>query len=124
MPNDSNKLVGNQGELLVSDWLTAHGYRILFRNYLCRGGELDIVAVKGSALSFVEVKTRLSQYFDLSEVITNSKRKRMIFAAKRYLFENARFSDYTHQFDVALVEKNGADFKIRYLPNAFHGTEF
>ena len=47
---------GRQAEDLVSGRLAARGWRIVERNARTRFGELDIVAVDGRALVFVEVK--------------------------------------------------------------------
>jgi putative endonuclease len=44
---------------VATDWLRAHGCRILARNFKGpRRGEVDIIARDGKLLLFVEVKTR------------------------------------------------------------------
>ncbi len=44
---------------MATDWLRAHGCRILARNFKGpRRGEVDIIARDGKLLLFVEVKTR------------------------------------------------------------------
>src|SRR5688500_14052776 len=48
----------NAGEAFVTGRLQRDGYRILDRNWRVRGGELDIVALDGEILVFVEVKVR------------------------------------------------------------------
>lgn len=48
---------GALGEDAACAHLTAAGWRILERNARTRYGELDIVAVEGTTLVFVEVKT-------------------------------------------------------------------
>jgi putative endonuclease len=51
--------LGAYGENAASDWLRAHGIRILARNYKGpRRGEVDIIARDGKLLLFIEVKTR------------------------------------------------------------------
>jgi putative endonuclease len=47
---------GARAEQLVAQRLAAAGWRILARNARTRQGELDIVALDGRALVFVEVK--------------------------------------------------------------------
>src|SRR5437870_61274 len=51
-------LRGTGGEEAACAHLEALGYRILTRNYRCRQGEIDIIALDGEVLVFVEVKTR------------------------------------------------------------------
>jgi len=49
--------LGAHGEDAACAQLAASGYRILTRNYRCRQGEIDIVALDGEVLVFVEGKT-------------------------------------------------------------------
>ena len=49
---------GVWGELFTARYLRDRGYRIITSGYSCRFGEIDIVAMKGDTLCFVEVKTR------------------------------------------------------------------
>lgn len=51
---------GRIGEDLVAERLRAEGWRILERNARTRHGELDIVALEGGALVFVEIKAARS----------------------------------------------------------------
>lgn len=56
-------MVGAWGEEQAVGKLTEEGMRILDRNWRCRHGELDIVALDGDCLVVVEVKTRRSLRF-------------------------------------------------------------
>ena len=117
----SLKSLGNAGEELVVHYLEKDGFTILARNYAVRGGEIDIIATKKDLVVFVEVKTRTSQLFPLSEVITLSKQKKIIFTAQHFLARNGSL-DKVYRFDVALVE--GIDSEITYLPHAFTQTDW
>jgi len=122
MANGSDKIkLGSQGEDLVADWLISTGFTILERNYRKNFGEIDLIAGKDNLVSFIEVKTRQSRYFDLSQVITESKQRKLILTAKHYLLK-AGHKNKIYRFDVALVEKveqKDSDFEIKYIPNAF-----
>ncbi len=117
----SLRAVGDAGEDLVARSLEKEGFSILARNYAVRGGEIDIIATKKELLVFVEVKTRVSQHFSLSEVITRSKQKKIIFTAQHFLARHGSL-DKVCRFDVALVE--GVDSEITYLPNAFMQSDW
>lgn len=54
---------GRIGEDLAEKLYRKKGYTILARNYLAKGGELDIVAYRLGILVFAEVKTRSSDFF-------------------------------------------------------------
>jgi putative endonuclease len=49
---------GRYGEDLAARWLTHAGLTVIERNWRCRAGEIDIVAVDGDALVICEVKSR------------------------------------------------------------------
>lgn len=70
--------LGRAGEQRAAEHLRAHGYTILDRNWRCPQGEVDIVAVDGTDLVVVEVKTRRSEIFGHPfEAIDERKRARL-----------------------------------------------
>lgn len=84
----STRAFGNQGEDLACDYLRKIGYQIIQRNYLIRGGEVDIVAKDGEYLVFVEVKSRWSHEYGLPvESITPWKIKHLLKTARFYLLK-------------------------------------
>ncbi|NGN68198.1 YraN family protein [Streptomyces sp. A7024] len=63
MPN-ARQAIGQYGERLAERRLTAAGMTILERNWRCRAGEVDLVALDGDALVLCEVKTRKTGLFE------------------------------------------------------------
>lgn len=110
--------LGNSGEELVAHYLQANGYTIIARNYRKKFGEIDIIAENKESIAFVEVKNRRSIFFDLSQVITRSKQRKIIAVAKAFLLHHTR-GEKACQFDIALVEGEGSAAKIQYIPRAF-----
>jgi putative endonuclease len=89
---------GNQGENEAARFLEQLGYRILHRQLRSRYGELDLVALDGQTIVFVEVKTRGSTSAGHpTEAITLAKQKKITQSAlyflkrKRWLHQKARF---------------------------------
>jgi putative endonuclease len=77
--------LGQYGEKLASDYLKKKGYKILERNFRARYSEIDIVALEGETLVFVEVKTRLGEkYGSPEEAVTSWKLKALVRAAQYY----------------------------------------
>ena len=72
--------IGALGERLAADHLTGLGMRILARNWRCRYGELDVIAVDPGTdtVVFVEVKTRTGDgYGGLEQAVTPQKARRL-----------------------------------------------
>ena len=68
------------GEALAVDYLTRMGLRVLHRNWRCRYGELDVIAVDPTTntVVFVEVKTRTGDGFGgLAYAVTERKVRRL-----------------------------------------------
>jgi len=73
---------GRFAEVLAAAALMAKGYRILDRNVKTRAGEIDIIAVRGKRLVFVEVKRRLTA--DAAEAAIGGRQAARIHAAADY----------------------------------------
>jgi putative endonuclease len=76
----SRARLGALGEQLAVEYLTSCGMRVLARNWRCRYGELDVIAVDASAglVVFVEVKTRTTDRFGgVAQAVTPQKVRRL-----------------------------------------------
>lgn len=76
-------LAGNQAEDRAAAYLIEQGLTIVTRNAHSRRGEIDIVALDGDLLVFVEVKLR--RVSNPEEAITPAKAVRFRAAARDYL---------------------------------------
>lgn len=75
---NAKHILGRYGEQAAADYLAAHGYELLDRNWRCSVGELDIIAREGAVIVFVEVKTRNGTGFGHPfEAITDTKSARL-----------------------------------------------
>ena len=106
-------------EDLVADLYQREGYEIIARNWHCRQGELDIVAVLPEALVktivVVEVRARASNYFGSAfESVTQAKLTKLRIATKKFL-DGHKFSYSAVRFDVASV----MGVKIEIVRDAF-----
>lgn len=110
---------GNRGEAEVAQYLRTRGYTILFSQWRCRFGEIDLIARdRGGQLCFVEVKLRSNLKVGLPrEYVDVHKRKRLRMAAEMFMSLNEL--DEPAQFDVAEVYDEGSCLRIEYLENAF-----
>ena len=116
---NERRALGDRGEQAVTEYLLARGYRLLARNYRCRGGEIDLIAAAPEGtLCFVEVKTRSPGAIALPrESVTAAKQRRIRTAAGLYLAY--RQLDCPCRFDVAEVYPGPEGARIEYIISAF-----
>lgn len=80
---------GLEGEALAADYLAGRGFRLLARRYRGPAGEVDLIARKGKALYFIEVKYRPSGRLGTGlAAVTPDKRRRLRQTARQYLRES------------------------------------
>ena len=71
--------IGRFGEDEAVKYLKQKGYKILDRNFSCKRGEIDIVALDKEEIVFIEIKSRVSLKYGLpSEAVTKNKLKHII----------------------------------------------
>jgi len=117
-----NRELGAWGEKQAEKFLRRAGYRILDRNFSCRGGELDIIAEKGSFVVFVEVKLRKNAFFaEAREFVTAAKQRRIITAAMLWL--GMKDCQLQPRFDVVEIYapdgEKSRKLDIRHIEDAF-----
>jgi len=111
--------LGKLGEDLAVRELERRGYAILARRYRRRGGELDIVALDGTTVVFVEVKTRDGDAFgDGTDAVTPLKQRRMTQLAIDYMMRH-RLAGVSCRFDVVSVRVDAEQPSIEVVQNAF-----
>lgn len=102
--------LGRRGEATAALFLEQAGLRIVDRNWRCPAGEIDLVAVDGSTLVIVEVKTRSSDDFGQPlEAITTGKLERLYLLASKWArAHNLRFSGFRVDAVGVLEDGTGA----------------
>ncbi|WP_124727613.1 YraN family protein [Staphylospora marina] len=118
---DRRKATGRAGEEAAARFLSRKGLNILDRNWSSRLGELDLVAVDGDTLVFVEVRTTGGDRFGhgFQSVDLNKQRKVRRLAAQ-YL-QMHRLHDRPVRFDVVSVrvDRNLEVLHVEHIPGAF-----
>lgn len=107
--NLHNRELGEAGENLAVGFLESQKYRVIDRNWRCKAGEVDIVALSPERrLSFVEVKTRSShRYGTPAEAITYSKLSRMRRVMGAWFETHEAPAHYGTSLDLVGVDWNG-----------------
>lgn len=115
-----SRSLGTWGEAQVANYLRKNRYRLVAHSYHCRFGEIDLIAMDGKTLCFVEVKTRSNLSMGLPrEYVNAAKQERIRKTALFYLSEKEL--DCPMRFDVAEVYQSGSGAleRIEYIKNAF-----
>jgi putative endonuclease len=118
-----NRLLGDRGERAAAKYLRARGYRILARQSRSRIGEIDLIALDGDTVVFVEVKTRTSQQAGHpAEAVTFAKQRQLTRAALAWLKRHDML-ECRCRFDIVAItwqERNRP--LIEHFPNAFEAV--
>ena len=111
--------LGRRGEELAVAYLEERDWTILSRNYRAGPKEIDLVAVQGRVVAFVEVKTRSTATGGTPlEPIRWPKRRAVEVAARRWIFENGQ-PGIAYRFDAIAVRIRGGRHEIEHVPDAW-----
>ena len=110
--------LGKFGEEQAVAYLQQYGYTILEINWTFQKAEIDIIAQKENRLAVVEVKTRSSIEYGLPQDFVKPKKIQLLVKAiNEYVASNDL--DVEVRFDIIAVYKEGGNFKIEHLEDAF-----
>ena len=112
-----NHADGVRGEDMAAAYLEPAGYRIVARNWRFHRNEIDIIAMDGDTLVFVEVKKRQDSAHGYGcEAVDHAKQQRIRRVAEAYLACPKRSqADTKCRFDVVSPDHD----KILLFKNAF-----
>jgi len=104
---------GRLGEHLAAIFLERNGYRLVAANFKVpvgrnsQGaqvtGEIDLIALDGKTLCFIEVKTRRSEEFAPVITAVDLRKQRQITRTARVYRRIFNIRDMDHRFDVVTV---------------------
>lgn len=121
----SREPLGPAGEKLAAKHLRKLGYRILARGHRQRRGEIDIIALDGKCVVFVEVKARATVASGQPyEAVDERKQRLLTRAALIYLKQNRLLESQTRFDVVSIVYTPGETPELRHIKHAFEATGF
>lgn len=95
------------------------GYRIVERNYRAAGAEIDIIAMDGETIVFVEVKRRNGTGAGTPEEAVNASKQKQIRRAAEAFVAHYRAAERDARFDVVAIVESGPRRRIQHLKDAF-----
>ncbi len=82
-------VIGKLGEDIATEFLQKQNYKIVERNFECKQGEIDIVAIDKNEVVFIEVKTRTGNtYGNPIDAVDERKKKHLIKSIEYYVYKN------------------------------------
>ncbi|MBP6018509.1 MAG: YraN family protein [Burkholderiaceae bacterium] len=111
---------GQAAETLAAQELTQAGLLLLAQNLRCKAGEIDLIAMDGATLVFIEVRKRQSLHYGGAAASVNRRKQQRLIRAAQYflpLLTRRYFAGLTPpcRFDVISIEPNG----INWIKQAF-----
>lgn len=91
---------GSVYETKAEKLLESYGYQILEKNYRCKQGEIDLIALDDEYLVFVEVKYRSTIRKGYGEEAVDSRKQRRIIQGARWYLTEHRYKEQKCRFDV------------------------
>ncbi|MDB5343844.1 MAG: hypothetical protein JWP89_2221 [Schlesneria sp.] len=117
--------LGDRGENVAANYLESQSFRILERQHRGHYGEVDLIAIDGDTIVFVEVKTRAtSAAGDPTEAVDRTKQRKITRSALAYLKQKG-WLERRARFDVVAILWNGGGGQptLKHYRNAFDATD-
>ena len=108
---------GQYYEVAAENYLIRCGLTPIERNFVIKGGELDLIMQEGNTIVFVEVRYRKNQaYGHAAETVTANKMKTLIKTATVWLSKRG-LSVYATDFRFDLIAIHQQGQHIEWLKN-------
>ena len=116
---DGRRALGQRGEAVAEAFLRTRHYTIVARNYRCPAGEIDLIALDGATLVFVEVRSRRSETAGTPlESVDGRKQARVARVARHFLAARG-WAEREARFDVIGVRFDAEPPAVEHVPDAF-----
>lgn len=110
----NKKEFGKIGEEISCIYLEKIGYKILERNFICRQGEIDIIAKDKEEYVFIEVKTRSNLCYGRPVEAINTYKQKHIYKSTKYYLHVNQLEHCFIRFDVMEVYLKENKYKLKH----------
>ena len=94
---------GNRSERAAAKFLKRQGYRIVTRNYSCPLGELDLIALDGQTVVFVEVRSTEGRDAEKTAASVDPEKQQRLTRLALHFLQQKRLLNYPARFDVLII---------------------
>ena len=116
------KSLGDDYENRATTLIEKSGLSVLERNFRGKTGEIDIIAIDGEQLVFIEVRARSNRYFtSAAGSVDRRKQQRLVRTAQLFLQRRSQWAGSACRFDVIAFDppQSGSHPQIRWIRGAF-----
>jgi putative endonuclease len=116
---------GDRSERAAARHLKKLGYRILARNFRCPLGELDLVALDGDCIVFVEVRSTERPDTIRPAASVDASKQRQLTRLALYYLKQKKLLNHSARFDVLAISwpAERGEPTMAHSPNAFEATD-
>jgi len=122
----SRKEIGALGERIAADYVERHNMKVVDRNIARKTGELDVIAIEGGTLHFIEVKTILVEHFPTDEAgaddydpsanLHEAKIRKVARTGEWYVLEKHWEGDWQVDGCLVWLRREDGTARVQYLP--------
>lgn len=116
---DGRGQLGRRGEDLAEEFLRAQAFEIVARNFRCRAGEIDLVALDGRALVFVEVRSRRGERRGTGLESVTARKQAQVARVAQYFLAGRGWSEREARFDVIGIDFAADPPELEHVRAAF-----
>ena len=116
---DGRGELGRRGEALAEQFLLAQDFEIVARNFRCRAGEIDLVALDGQSLVFVEVRSRRGARRGTGLESVTWRKQTQVARVAQYFLAGREWGERDARFDVIGIDFASEPPAIEHVRGAF-----
>jgi putative endonuclease len=111
--------LGRRGEDVAEQFLRAQRFEIVARNFRCRAGEIDLVALDGRALVFVEVRSRRGERRGTGLESVTARKQAQVVRVARHFLAGRGWAERDARFDVIGIDFETEPPRVEHVRGAF-----
>ena len=116
--------VGQHWETCAAQFLRTQDIATIASNVRSRYGEVDLVALDGNTLVFIEVKFRTNNRFSPSSLsVTKRQQRRIALTASVFRSQHSEYCHWHCRFDIIGFDQSDGQTQLTWLKAAFGSSE-
>jgi putative endonuclease len=116
---DGRRETGRRGEDVATAFVAGLGWRVVVRNFRCRAGEIDLVALDGDTVVFLEVRSRTGDRRGTPLESVDWRKQARVGRVARHFLAARGWHERAARFDVVGVRFDAEPPAVEHVRAAF-----